>query len=185
MITFSVNVKIDEHKLKKIHTLISQVNDSNSDYLSDAYINIVCGSPRNKDIEDKNINLTSIQYVGKAHEATAQKQSPVILWDDFVSDDDSEDKVDIYSTDSFEDAVVEKMDYEKECEEVIEKFIRLREEIFISRGSDIWRLLSLSHSGDKPAMKKLQLIFCNPDDRELLSKIILDRHIYKKLKDIM
>ncbi len=183
MLTFFVNPDMNKDKICKVAKLINQCNAYNRDELGIAYINIVCNVFKN-DEDGRKVNLSSVHYFRKVNEKIKSEQSCVQHLEGMAEDID-EDKRTIVEPVLFEDELVEKMDFEYDCKAIVEWFIKRREEVFFDRGSDIWRLLTLARMGDVIASNKLREIFVEAEDKELLSRLILDNRIFAELEKIL
>ena len=133
-------------KLKKVDKLISEINDYNREYLSDAFLKIM-GCEDNDYISLKYINKKG----GKFEKLNALRH-PTYSLEEIVENYEDVNSYDIAVEESFEDEVIMDCD----TDNLVKEFLDLRENLFLLEGIDIWRLLELSlYYEDKIAIRKL------------------------------
>ena len=141
LVTFSINPVVTPEKLKKVDKLISEINDYNRDYLSDAFLKIM-------ECEDKSISLNGMGKVGEKFERLNARRHPTYSLEGMVEQYEDIESFDVVETESFEDEVILDCD----TDNLVKEFLDLRENLFLTEGMDIWRLLELSlFYGDKIA----------------------------------
>ena len=146
LVTFSINKVMTPEKMKKVDKLVSEINDYNREYLSDAFLKIM-GCEDNEYISLKYINKKG----GKFEKLNALRH-PTYSLEEIVENYEDVNSYDIAVEESFEDEVIMDCD----TDNLVKEFLDLRENLFLLEGIDIWRLLELSlYYEDKIAIRKL------------------------------
>jgi len=145
LVTFSINPVMTPEKLKKVDKLVSEINDYNREYLSDAFLKIM-------GCEDKNyVSLNRIDKKGGKFEKLNALRHPTYSFEEMVENYDNVESYDFSAEDSFEDDVI----LECDTDNIVKEFLNLRENLFLREGIDIWRLLELSlYYGDRIAIRQ-------------------------------
>ncbi|WP_324823577.1 hypothetical protein [Sinanaerobacter sp. ZZT-01] len=153
MFTFSLNTINSADKVKQVVKLIQDLNQYNSESLTDAYLNIMVGDRKDS---DSDITLEGFHNAKvRNQEADKAKSKEITLEDNGESD---------YITDT---NLVDSYDFEKEImlkvdlSYFVETFLDIREHVFFEHGFDLWRLFVLSCKGDKAAQSKLRILIDN------------------------
>lgn len=145
LVTFSINKVMTPEKLKKVDKLISEINDYNREYLSDAFLKIM-GCEDNDYVSLKYINKKG----GKFEKLNALRH-PTYSFEEMMENYEEVDSYDITIEESFEDEVIMDCD----TENLVKEFLDLRENLFLLEGIDIWRLMELSlYYEDKIAIRE-------------------------------
>lgn len=153
MFTFSLNTVNSADKVKQVVKLIQDLNQYNSESLTDAYLNIMVGDRKDNDsdITLEGFHNTSVRN----QEADKAKSKETTLGDNGESD---------YTTDT---NLVDSYEFEKEIileidlPYFVKTFLDIREYVFFEHGFDLWRLFVLSYKGDKAAQSKLRILIDN------------------------
>lgn len=153
MFTFSLNTVNSADKVKQVVKLIQDLNQYNSESLTDAYLNIMVGDRKDS---DSDITLEGFHNAKvRNQEADKAKSKEITLEDNGESD---------YITDT---NLVDSYEFEKEImleidlPYFVETFLDIREYVFFEHGFDLWRLFVLSYKGDKAAQSKLRILIDN------------------------
>lgn len=153
MFTFSLNTVNSADKVKKVIKLIQEVNQYNSESLTDAYLNIMMGDKKDT---DSNTTLEGFHNTRVRNQETDKAKSKEVMLED---NGESDHTIDINLIDPF--------DFEKEImlkidlPYFVETFLDIREQVFFEHGYDLWRLFVLSYKGDKAAQGKLRVLIDN------------------------
>ena len=67
----------------------------------------------------------------------------------------------------------------------VEYFLEMRENLYFSKGQDIWRLIKLAKLDDKQAQNKLRILMDEFELRELLYYVLTKAACYNKLEVIL
>jgi len=142
LVTFSINKVMTPEKMKKVDKLVSEINEYNREYLSDAFLKIM-------GCEEKDyVSLKYINKKGGKFEKLNALRHPTYSLEEMVEGYDDVHSYDIAVEESFEDEVIMECD----TDNLVKEFLDLRENLFLREGFDIWRLLELSlYYGDKIA----------------------------------
>ena len=134
LVTFSINPVMTPEKLKKVDKLVSEINEYNREYLSDAFLKIM-------GCEDKNyVSLNRIDKKGGKFEKLNALRHPTYSFEEMVENYEDVNSYDIAIEESFEDEVI----LECDTDNLVKEFLDLRENLFLREGIDIWRMLELS-----------------------------------------
>lgn len=145
LVTFSINPVMTPEKLKKVDKLVSEINEYNREYLSDAFLKIM-------GCEDKNyVSLNRIDKKGGKFEKLNALRHPTYSFEEMVENYEDVNSYDIAIEESFEDEVI----LECDTDNLVKEFLDLRENLFLREGIDIWRMLELSlYYGDRIAIRQ-------------------------------
>ena len=145
LVTFSINPVMTPDKLKKVDKLVSEINEYNREYLSDAFLKIM-------GCEDKNyVSLNRIDKKGGKFEKLNALRHPTYSFEEMVENYEDVNSYDIAIEESFEDEVI----LECDTDNLVKEFLDLRENLFLREGIDIWRMLELSlYYGDRIAIRQ-------------------------------
>ena len=175
LVTFSINKVMTPEKLKKVDKLISEINEYNREYLSDAFLKIM-GCEDNDYVSLKYINKKG----GKFEKLNALRH-PTYSFEEMMENYEEVDSYDITIEESFEDEVI------MECDtaSIVKEFLDLRENLFLLEGIDIWRLLELSlFYEDKIAIRKLADHIRELGYVDFFAYLLQSEKAIQKLKDI-
>jgi len=145
LVTFSINKVMTPEKMKKVDKLVSEINDYNREYLSDAFLKIMGCE------DQKYVSLNHIDKKGGKFEKLNALRHPTYSFEEMVENYEDVYSFDIATEDSFEDEVI----LECDTDNLVKEFLDLRENLFLREGIDIWRLLELSlYYGDRIAIRQ-------------------------------
>ena len=146
LVTFSINPVMTPDKLKKVDKLVSEMNEYNREYVSDAFLKIMGCK------DDGYISLKYINKKGGKFEKLNALRHPTYSLEEIVENYEDVNSYDIAVEESFEDEVIMDCD----TDNLVKEFLDLRENLFLLEGIDVWRLLELSlYYEDKIAIRKL------------------------------
>lgn len=166
MLTFSLNFNTySVDYIKKSRQVVKSINKYNRDFAGDAFLAVVEGK------EGKRVSLN-----GYASKATATQKCKVAQYDSIEGDIGRIEELCSYS---FEDDVIENLDLEGRAVE----FLNLRENLFLSKGCDILRMLCLAlEYKDIMAARKLKGIMEEAGETELLWDLFKNDKLVSKIK---
>ena len=145
LVTFSINPVMTSEKLKKVDKLVSEMNEYNREYVSDAFLKIMGCK------DDGYIPLKYIDKKGSKFEKLSMYRERTFSFEKMVEEYEDIESFDILTTEPFEDDVIMECD----TDHLVKEFLDLRENLFLLEGIDIWRLLELSlFYEDKIAIRK-------------------------------
>ena len=145
LVTFSINKVMTPEKLKKVDKLISEINEFNREYLSDAFLKIMGCE------DQKYVSLNRIDKKGGKFEKLNALRHPTYSFEEMVENYEEVNSYDIAVEESFEDDVIMACD----TDNLVKEFLDLREKLFLMEGIDIWRLMELSlYYEDKIAIRE-------------------------------
>lgn len=179
--TFSVNANPFEKKsVKKVVEIIKGLNDNsyNCEWAGEAFLKAVT-----KDDVDT-INLSGYANSCKRNTLMTQSARPetTILTQEELNQGyvGVTDVVAEYVEDNIDDIISNlDMDY------YVEYFLEMRENLYFSKGQDIWRLIKLAKLDDKQAQNKLRVLMDEFELRELLYYVLTKAACYNKLEVIL
>lgn len=180
MISFSVNSCMTNDKTKKVVKLIQDMNSYNSEYVADAFIQLMT------DTKNKNVNLNSY-----ANSKRKEEMREMTKYDkpeeNLVLSEDLEDG----ETGTELESLLDPVNYEElsidlaEIDYYVENFLNVRQFIFFKGGYDVWRMLTLAYRGDKIVLMKLRNIFSEYCITEFMYEFIACPIYVVKVKEIL
>ena len=175
LVTFSINKVMTPEKLKKVDKLISEINEYNREYLSDAFFKIM-------GCEDEGyVSLKYINKKGGKFEKLNALRHPTYSFEEMLENYEEVNNYDIAVEESFEDEVISTCD----TESIVKEFLDLRENLFLLEGIDIWRLLELSlYYDDKIAIRKLADHIVELGYVDFFAYLLQSEKAIQKLKEI-
>ena len=176
LVTFSINPVMTPEKLKKVDKLVSEINEYNREYLSDAFLKIM-------GCEDKNyVSLNRIDKKGGKFEKLNALRHPTYSFEEMVENYDNVESYDFSADDSFEDDVI----LECDTDNIVKEFLDLRENLFLREGIDIWRLLELSlYYGDRIAIRQFAERIRDLGYTDFFAYLLQSDKAVKKIKETL
>ncbi len=176
MLSFSVNPQWDSKKAKAVAQIVREMTPQNAEHVSDAFISVMNGLVDGRD----KMNLISYSVViHKREEEKKSKESELVL--PLITEDEAEMGVDGVNAASIPDGfdLVAMAEEKETIDEMVEKFLEVREFIFFKKGWDIWRVLCLVRRGDVRAQAHARMIISQMDMRPFFQEFCSDiRNIY-------
>lgn len=176
--TFSVNPQATDDTQKKTIKLIAQMDDSNREYVGEAFIRLIEGK---KSYTTPAALSQYVKYRRKHQGTTKIEEDQVSLEEQFEDIDLGKFSSSSLSV-SFEDEAIMRCD----TEYMVNQFLDFRQEWYIKDGYDISRLLELALlDKDVQATWKLRWIFEENKEMDYLKYLLQNTRALEKIKTLL
>jgi hypothetical protein len=179
--TFSVNANpFDKKAVKRVVEIIKDLNENsyNCEWAGEAFLKAVT----KEDVG--NINLSSYAQSCMRNTQMTQLSRPetTILTQEELNQGyvGITDVVAEYVEDNIDD-IISNLDVDY----YVEYFLETRENLYFSKGQDIWRLIKLAKLDDKQAQNKLRVLMDEFELRDLLYYVLTKSACFNKLEVVL